>query len=385
MPACASLSTFPAGRSTSTHPVLPPPHTRSAQAPSVRQWARCPHAVSMSSDKADKAAPATDSAPEAAVAAAETGAGAGAGAGAAPVTVDPALAKKIIKQVDFYFSAHNLPGDKFLSEQVSKDPEGFVPLEVMLRFNRLKALSADEAVVAAALAGSSVVTVSDDGKRIHRTKPLPKDVGPTAFADCTIYAVRQSPARPRPVPRALPCNPACACGRGVPSPQKGFPDNAELEDIEDTFGAFGKVGRVTMRRTLGRKGHFKVSQYPARHPPRTVPGPFWRMATPACASDTVARLQGSVFVTFEEEETVAKVLEGEVKFMGRPLAKVMRKAEYLKAKAAERAAAGGAAAAAGDEQEDSVHKVSSGALVAGARPVSDPSPLPVWRVNSSLA
>lgn len=81
---------------------------------------------------------------------------------------------------------------------------------------------------------------------------------------------------------------------------------------------------------------------------------------------------------------MAKVLEGEVKFMGRPLAKVMRKAEYLKAKAAERAAAGGAAAA-GDEQEDSVHKVSSGALVAGARPVSDPSPLPVWRVNSSLA
>ena len=62
-------------------------------------------------------------------------------------------------------------------------------------------------------------------------------------------------------------------------------------------------------------------------------------------------LQGSVFVTFEEAETVDKVLAGEVKFMGRPLAKVMRKAEYLKAKAAERAAAGGDA---GDAGEDSV-------------------------------
>ena len=142
----------------------------------------------MSSDNAEKAAPAAD-ATAAPTSAPETGAGAGAGAGA-PVTVDPALAKKIIKQVDFYFSAHNLPSDKFLSEQVSKDAEGFVPLEVMLRFNRLKALSDDEKVVAAALAGSTVVTVSEDGKRIRRTKPLPTDTSATSFDECTIYAVR---------------------------------------------------------------------------------------------------------------------------------------------------------------------------------------------------
>lgn len=199
-------------------------------------------------------------------------AGAGAGAGAGAVTEE--LKQKVVKQVQFYFSKHNLPTDKFLKEQISKSENRWVPLDIMLKFNRLKSLTEDKAVVADALKASDVLEVSEDGDSIRRKEPLPATLVPGAFDSATIYA-------------------------------KGFPDNAELEDIEEAFEPFGAVGRVTMRRTKGRNGTFK----------------------------------GSVFVTFDSEESAAKAIAGGIKFMGRPLSKVMLKADYIKLKTAERAAA----------------------------------------------
>lgn len=60
----------------------------------------------------------------------------------------------------------------------------------------------------------------------------------------------------------------------------------------------------------------------------------------ACCGDVINVLstQGSVFVTFETPESAEKVIAGDMKFMGRPLSKIMKKADYTAAKQAERKA-----------------------------------------------
>lgn len=84
----------------------------------------------------------------------------------AHVDVDPVLADKVMTQLEFYFGGKlkrciqvvlkeylknqlftstlyidaNLPRDKFLLETINADPQGWVPISTLLKFNRLKAL-----------------------------------------------------------------------------------------------------------------------------------------------------------------------------------------------------------------------------------------------------
>jgi len=109
------------------------------------------------------------------------GAGGDAGAG------NPKTAAKILKQVNYYFSVHNLPNDKFLLAETKKDAEGWVAIETLLKFNRLKALTTDASVVAAALGTSEVVAVNEAGDKVRRKEAIPEGV---SFDDCTLYVVR---------------------------------------------------------------------------------------------------------------------------------------------------------------------------------------------------
>lgn len=87
------------------------------------------------------------------------------------------LEKKIIRQVEYYFGDINLCKDKFLQEQIKLD-DGWIPMETMLKFNRLAQLSKDPAVITQALlkSSSSLMEVSEDGNKIRRSpnKPLPE-------------------------------------------------------------------------------------------------------------------------------------------------------------------------------------------------------------------
>ena len=42
-------------------------------------------------------------------------------------------AKKVIRQVEYYFGDSNMQRDKFLQDEVAKDAEGWVPLTTMLK------------------------------------------------------------------------------------------------------------------------------------------------------------------------------------------------------------------------------------------------------------
>ncbi|ONM37802.1 La-related protein 6A [Zea mays] len=95
-------------------------------------------------------------------------------AGSDGVVLTDELRNRIVKQVEYYFSDENLPTDEFLLNYVKKNNKGFVPIEIIASFRRMKKLVQDLSVIEAALRTSSkLVVVSSNGKRVRRLHPLP--------------------------------------------------------------------------------------------------------------------------------------------------------------------------------------------------------------------
>jgi lupus La protein len=87
---------------------------------------------------------------------------------------------KVLKQIEYYFSDSNLPKDKFLWETVNSDPEGWVDIDILLRFNRLKSLTTDHEVIKNAVKKSAeLLELNEDGTKIRRKiqiKPKADDI-----------------------------------------------------------------------------------------------------------------------------------------------------------------------------------------------------------------
>ena len=135
-----------------------------------------------------------------------------------------ALEAKICHQIEYYFGDFNLPRDKFLKEQIKLD-EGWVPLEIMIKFNRLNRLTTDFNVIVEALSKSKVelMEISEDKTKIRRSpsKPLPEvtDEYKNDVKNRSVYI-------------------------------KGFPTDAALDDIKEWLEDEGQVLNIQMRRTL---------------------------------------------------------------------------------------------------------------------------------------
>ncbi|KAJ0070404.1 hypothetical protein NL108_007713, partial [Boleophthalmus pectinirostris] len=133
----------------------------------------------------------------------------------------------------YYFGDHNLPRDKFLKEQLQLD-DGWVTLETMLKFNRLKALTTDTTVVIAALQKSKMglLELHDDKTKIRRSpnKPLPEvnDEYKANIAHKSVY-------------------------------MKGFPLETSLDEIQEWLNGKGKIENIQMRRNLQKQ--FKGSVF----------------------------------------------------------------------------------------------------------------------------
>lgn len=93
----------------------------------------------------------------------------------------------ILKQVEYYFGDANLARDKFLTSEIAKDKDQWVPITVLLTFNRLKALTTDPAVVAEALAGSELVEVNEDKSSLRRNPAKPM-LDEAAISRRSVYA-----------------------------------------------------------------------------------------------------------------------------------------------------------------------------------------------------
>ncbi|KAI8488711.1 hypothetical protein Bbelb_334940 [Branchiostoma belcheri] len=132
------------------------------------------------------------------------------------------LERKIYQQMEYYFGDHNLTRDRFLQGEIKKD-DGWVPLETLVKFNRLKALSDDFEVICAALQKSpnQLMEVSEDKTKVRRlpSKSLPKNT---------------EQWRSENKARTVYC--------------KGFGQDDSLDDIQEFFQDKGKVETVFMRR-----------------------------------------------------------------------------------------------------------------------------------------
>jgi len=96
----------------------------------------------------------------------------------APPIPTEKLNAEILRQVEYYFCPKNLLRDKFLQGEISKDPEGYVPISVLTTFNKLKAMTTDVEYIANVLRNSKSVIVSPDGKAVKTSVRVPLLEGP---------------------------------------------------------------------------------------------------------------------------------------------------------------------------------------------------------------
>lgn len=81
-------------------------------------------------------------------------------------------ARKLVKQVEFYFSDINLATTEHLMKFIAKDPDGFVPISVVASFRKIREIVYDRSLLVAALRTSSELVVSEDGKHVKRLQPF---------------------------------------------------------------------------------------------------------------------------------------------------------------------------------------------------------------------
>ncbi|TDG45991.1 hypothetical protein AWZ03_007591 [Drosophila navojoa] len=163
--------------------------------------------------------------------------------------------RAIIRQVEYYFGDANLHRDKFLSEQITKNEGGWVPLSVLVTFKRLASLSTDfeEIVNALNKSDEGLVEVSEDKQSVrrHPERPVPEhnEERRKEIQERTVYA-------------------------------KGFPLESQMSEILDFVSPYDKVVNVTMRKHYDK-------------PTKSY------------------KFKGSIFVTFEKKEQAKEFLEKE--------------------------------------------------------------------------
>ncbi|XP_044509658.1 la-related protein 6C [Mangifera indica] len=97
------------------------------------------------------------------------------------------LKQKIIKEVEYQFSAMSLLANETLSKHMNKDPEGFVPISVLASMKKIKSLVGNNQILTQALWSSSKLVLSDDGKKVRRKHPF-TEKEKEELQSCTVVA-----------------------------------------------------------------------------------------------------------------------------------------------------------------------------------------------------
>lgn len=187
----------------------------------------------------------------------------------------------IIRQIEYYFGECNLNRDKFLRGKINDNPDGWVPISVLLTFNRLKALSEDSKVIAESLekATSGLVQISEDKEKFrrHPDNPLPEfnEGRRKELSRRTAYA-------------------------------KGLPLDSKMDTLVEYFNSnFQKVENVVMRKYYDSKSK-------------------------------VYKFKGSVFILFEKREQAEEFVKKEgLKYGEKELLRYMQE-EYFEVKKKEK-------------------------------------------------
>lgn len=125
----------------------------------------------------------------------------------------------LIEQCAFYFSDANLRRDRFLRKHVGANGTGSVPTSILATFNRVKQLTSDSDEVVKALRAVPGLLVSEDGRTVARSRPLPESDDSELR---TIYV-------------------------------EGIPHNSSIESLHTLFLKCGNVAFVSLPRLPSRE------------------------------------------------------------------------------------------------------------------------------------
>lgn len=100
---------------------------------------------------------------------------------------------ELTKQVEYYFSDKNLEFDEFFYSEIEANPEGFVPLELLLNCNKVKKMNVTQQDLADAVDMSAMLQTDLHGKCLRRVdRKLPEFKGTRKRKTLT-----QTPTEPR--------------------------------------------------------------------------------------------------------------------------------------------------------------------------------------------
>ncbi|XP_055990880.1 LOW QUALITY PROTEIN: la-related protein 6 [Sorex fumeus] len=86
---------------------------------------------------------------------------------------DPELIRKLVEQIEFYFSDENLEKDAFLLKHVRRNKLGYVSVKLLTSFKKVKHLTRDWRTTAHALKYSVILELNEDQRKVRRTTPVP--------------------------------------------------------------------------------------------------------------------------------------------------------------------------------------------------------------------
>ncbi|CAH8562562.1 unnamed protein product [Schistosoma rodhaini] len=84
---------------------------------------------------------------------------------------------KILRQVEFYLSEGNLNRDSFFKQEMQKRDDGGIPIDLLLKCNRMIAMNVTEDILKNVVGTSKILRLSNDGLAIVRVLPL-SELGP---------------------------------------------------------------------------------------------------------------------------------------------------------------------------------------------------------------
>ncbi|XP_075821741.1 la-related protein 6 isoform X2 [Microtus pennsylvanicus] len=86
---------------------------------------------------------------------------------------DEELIRKLVDQIEFYFSDENLEKDAFLLKHVRRNKLGYVSVKLLTSFKKVKHLTRDWRTTAHALKYSVTLELNEDHRKVRRTTPVP--------------------------------------------------------------------------------------------------------------------------------------------------------------------------------------------------------------------
>ncbi|XP_042553365.1 la-related protein 6 [Dipodomys spectabilis] len=202
---------------------------------------------------------------------------------------DQELVRKLVEQIEFYFSDENLEKDAFLLKHVRRNKLGFVSVKLLTSFKKVKHLTRDWRTTAHALQFSGTLELNEDHRKVRRTTPVP--LFPNESLPSKMLLVYDLHLSPTPWASATP-------------QKNGRLQERVMEHLLRVFGTFGVLSSVRILK-------------PGRDLPpdiRRIGSRYSQVGTQECAivefEEVEAAIKAHEFMSTEGQDGMKAILIG---------------------------------------------------------------------------